>query len=37
MVKKAVKNKPFTKWETRCNTLIRKTRFKVARTYGGIK
>jgi IS5 family transposase len=37
ILKKAVKNKPFTKWETRFNKLIGKTRFKVARTFGGIK
>jgi IS5 family transposase len=37
MVKKAVRNKPFTKMETRCDTIIRKTRFKIARTYEGIK
>jgi IS5 family transposase len=36
-LKKAVKNKPFTKWETTCNTLIGKERFKIARSFGGIK
>jgi IS5 family transposase len=33
ILKKAVKNKPLTKWETRFNQLIGKTRFKVARTF----
>ena len=37
ILKKAVKNKPLTKWETRFNKLIGKTRFKVERTFGGIK
>ena len=37
ILRKAVKNKPLTKRETRCNKLIRKTRFKVERTFGGIK
>jgi IS5 family transposase len=37
ILKKAVKNKPLTKRETRFNKLIGKTRFKVARTFGGIK
>ncbi len=37
ILKKAVKNKPVTKWETRFNKLIGKTRFKVERTFGGIK
>ena len=37
ILKKAVKNKPITKWETRFNKLIGKTRFKVERTFGGIK
>ena len=37
ILKKAVKNKPLTKWETRFNKLIGKTRFKFERTFGGIK
>jgi IS5 family transposase len=37
ILKKAVKNKSLTKRETRFNKLIGKTRFKVARTFGGIK
>ena len=37
ILKKVVKNKPLTKWETRFNKLIEKTRFKVERTFGGIK
>ena len=37
ILKKAVKNKPLTKWEIRFNKLIGKTRFKVERTFGGIK
>jgi IS5 family transposase len=37
ILKKAVKNKPLTKWKTRFNKLIGKTRFKVERTFGGIK
>ena len=37
ILKKAVKNKPLTKWETRFNKLIGKIRFKVERTFGGIK
>ena len=37
ILKKAIKNKPLTKWETRFNKLIGKTRFKVERTFGGIK
>ena len=36
ILKKAVKNKPLTKWEKRFNKLIGKTRFKVERTFGGI-
>jgi IS5 family transposase len=32
ILKKALKKKPFTKWETRCNTFIGKTGFKVALT-----
>ncbi len=37
ILKKAAKNKPLTKWEKRFNKLIGKTRFKVERTFGGIK
>lgn len=37
ILKKAYKNKPLTKWEKKFNKLIRKTRFKVERTFGGIK
>ena len=37
ILKKAKKNKPLTKWETKYNKLIGKTRFKVERTFGGIK
>lgn len=37
ILKKAEKNKPLTKWEKRFNKLIGQTRFKVERTFGGIK
>ncbi len=37
ILKKAYKNKPLTKWEKRFNKLIGQTRFKVGRTFGGIK
>lgn len=37
ILKKAVKSKPLTKWEKRFNKLIGQTRFKVERTFGGIK
>ena len=37
ILKKAKKNQPLTKWEKRYNKLIGKTRFKVERTFGGIK
>ena len=37
ILKKALKNKPLTKWEKRFNKIIGKTRFKVERTFGGIK
>ncbi len=37
ILKKAKKNIPLTKWEKRFNKLISKTRFKVERTFGGIK
>jgi len=37
ILKKAYKNKPLTHWEKKFNRLIGKTRFKVERTFGGIK
>jgi len=37
ILKKAKKNKPLTKWEKIFNKLVGKTRFKVERTFGGIK
>ena len=37
ILKKAKKNTPLTKWEKRFNKLIGQTRFKVERTFGGIK
>ena len=37
VLKKAYKNKPLTRWEKKFNKLIGKTRFKVERTFGGIK
>ena len=37
ILKKAKKNKPLTKWEKRFNKLVGRTRFKVERTFGGIK
>ena len=37
ILKKAKKNKPLTNWEKKFNKLIGKTRFKVERTFGGIK
>lgn len=37
ILKKAKKNKPLTKWELRFNKLVGKVRFKVERTFGGIK
>lgn len=37
ILKKAKKNKPLTEWEKKYNKLIGKTRFKVERTFGGIK
>jgi IS5 family transposase len=37
ILKKAYKNKPLTSWEKKFNKLIGKTRFKVERTFGGIK
>ena len=37
ILKKAYKNKPLTRWEKKFNKLIGKIRFKVERTFGGIK
>lgn len=37
ILKKAKINKPLTRWEKKFNALIGKTRFKVERTFGGIK
>lgn len=37
ILKKAKKNKPLTQWEKKFNKLVGKTRFKVERTFGGIK
>ena len=37
ILKKAKKNKPLTRWENKFNKLVGKTRFKVERTFGGIK
>lgn len=37
ILKKAYKNKPLTSWEKKFNKLIGQTRFKVERTFGGIK
>ena len=37
ILKKDYKNKPLTHWEKKFNKLIGKTRFKVERTFGGIK
>lgn len=37
ILKKAYKNKPLTNWEKKFNKIIGKTRFKVERTFGGIK
>lgn len=37
ILKKALKNKPLTRWEKKLNKLIGQTRFKVERTFGGIK
>jgi len=37
ILKKALKNKPLTYWEKKFNKLIGQTRFKVERTFGGIK
>lgn len=37
ILKKAAKNRPLTNWEKKFNKLIGKVRFKVERTFGGIK
>jgi IS5 family transposase len=37
ILKKAVRNRPLTHWEKRFNKLVGKVRFKVERTFGGIK
>jgi IS5 family transposase len=37
ILKKAKKNQPLTRWEKLFNKLIGKTRYKVERTFGGIK
>ena len=37
ILKKAKKNKPLSHWEKKFNKLIGQTRFKVERTFGGIK
>ncbi len=37
ILKKAKKGKPLSHWEKRFNKLVGKTRFKVERTFGGIK
>ena len=37
ILKKAKKNNPLTNWEKNFNKLVRKTRFKLERTFGGIK
>jgi len=37
ILRKAKKNKPLTKWEKKFNKLVGATRFKVERTFGGIK
>lgn len=37
ILKKAKKNKPLTQWEKKFNKLVGQTRFKVERTFGGIK
>lgn len=37
ILKKAKRGKPLTHWEKKYNKLIGKTRFKVERTFGGIK
>ena len=37
ILKKAKKNKPLTEWEKKFNKLVGQVRFKVERTFGGIK
>lgn len=37
ILKKAKKNKPLTAWEKKFNKLVGKVRFKIERTFGGIK
>jgi IS5 family transposase len=37
ILKKAKRNQPLTEWEKKFNKLIGKTRFKVERTFGGIR
>jgi IS5 family transposase len=37
ILKKAKKNKPLTKWELKFNKLVSQTRYKVERTFAGIK
>lgn len=37
IMKKAKKNQPLTAWETRFNKLVSKTRYKIERTFGGMK
>ncbi len=37
ILKKAKRNQPLTPWEKKFNKLVGKTRFKVERTFGGIK
>lgn len=37
ILKKAKKNKPLTGWEIKYNKMIGKTRFKVERTFGGVR
>ena len=37
ILKKALKNKPLSGWERKFNKLVGQTRFKVERTFGGIK
>lgn len=37
IMKKAKKNLPLTAWETRFNKVVSKTRYKIERTFGGMK
>ncbi len=37
IMKKAKKNQPLTAWEMKFNKLISKTRYKIERTFGGMK